>query len=89
MYSDKRGVPCTAASQTAVDAFDAVVDEYLAFGRNTGALLKQVAAIDPEMPMQHVLRGYFFHLMGNAALAPRARKSLDMAEPRAASLTRR
>lgn len=89
MYTDKRGVPCTAASREAVDALDAVIDEYLGFGRNTGTLLKQVAALDPEMPMAQVLRGYFFHLMGNAALLPRARKSLETAEAFAEHASRR
>src|SRR3546814_21061305 len=38
------------------------------------------------MPMAHVLRGYFFHLMGNAALLPRARRSLETAEAASARL---
>mgnify|MGYP001240519314 CR=1 FL=1 len=89
MYTDKRGVPCAAASQEAVDALDAVVEEYLRFGRETGNLLKQAAAIDPDMPMAHVLRGYFFHLMGNGALLPRVRRSLEAAEGAAARASRR
>lgn len=89
MLTDKRGVPVTAASREAADAFDAVVDEYLAFGRNTGTLLKRAMALDPEMPMAHVIRGYFFHLMGNAALLPRARTSLEAAEANADRASRR
>src|SRR3546814_18583270 len=80
MLKDSRGVALTATNQAAVDAFDRVVEAYLRFGRDTGVLLKRVAAEDPDMPMAHVLRGYFFHLMGNAALLPRARRSLETAE---------
>src|ERR1051325_10790633 len=40
MYRDVRGLPLTAASQAAVDAYDATVGSYLRFGRDTGDLLK-------------------------------------------------
>jgi len=86
MLTDSRGVAFTAANQAAVDAFDRTVEAYLRFGRDTGDRLKESAAADPDMPMAHVLRGYFFHLMGNAALLPRARRSLDAAEAASASL---
>src|SRR3546814_16699992 len=86
MLKDSRGVALTATNQAAVDAFDRVVEAYLRFGRDTGVLLKRVAAEDPDMPMAHVLRGYFFHLMGNAALLPRARRSLETAEAASARL---
>ncbi|MFN4089434.1 MAG: tetratricopeptide repeat protein [Alphaproteobacteria bacterium] len=89
MLTDSRGLVFSAADQTAVDAFDAVVGAYLRFGRDTGPLLKRVAELDPDMAMAHVLRGYFFHLMGNAALLPRARRALDAAEAGSADLTRR
>ena len=86
MLMDSRGVAFTAANQAAVDAFDKTVEAYLRFGRDTGDRLRQVAAVDPDMPMAHVLRGYFFHLMGNAALQPRARRALETAEAASARL---
>src|SRR3546814_17063879 len=86
MLKDSRGVALTATNQAAVDAFDRVVEAYLRFGRDTGVLLKRVAAEDPDMPMAHVLRGSFFHLRGNAALLPRARRRLETAEAARASL---
>ena len=39
MFDDKRGLPMTASSQAAVDAFDACVDAFLASGRDAGLLL--------------------------------------------------
>src|SRR3546814_9999932 len=89
MLKDSRGVAVTATNQAAVDAFDRVVEAYLRFGRDTGVLLKRVAEEDPDMPMAHVLLGYFFHLMGTAALLPRARRCLEAAEAASARLTPR
>src|SRR3546814_20686090 len=52
MLKDSRGVALTATNQAAVDAFDRVVEAYLRFGRDTGLLLKRVAAEDPDMPIR-------------------------------------
>jgi len=79
MYRDERGDAVSAAGREAVDAFDAVIRDFLGFGRNAGALLKTAFEADPDMPMAHCLRGYFFHLMGNGALAGRARRSHESA----------
>lgn len=88
-YQDIRGLPLTAASQAAADAYDAVVGSYLRFGRDTGELLKACAQADPDMPMGLVLRGYFFNLMGAAALRPRAAKAAEQAGAQAGRVTAR
>ncbi len=72
---DKRGLELTAASDCAAAALDAALDDFLAFGREAGPLLKAAFEADAEMPMAHVLRGCFFLLMGVGALRPRAAKS--------------
>lgn len=74
-YPDQRGVPVTAVGTDAVDALDRTIDAYLGFRRDAGDRLKETLAADPDMPMAHCLRGYFFHLMAVRALAERAAKS--------------
>ena len=79
MAYDKRGLELTAASDDAAAALDAALDDFLAFGREAGPLLKAAFEADAEMPMAHVLRGCFFLLMGVGALRPRAAKAGDTA----------
>jgi tetratricopeptide (TPR) repeat protein len=74
-YRDQRGVTYTAASQDAVDRFDATMNEYLHFSTETGARLKETLAADPEFPMAHVLRGAFMQLFCVPALTEKARQS--------------
>jgi len=83
MFPDRRGVPFTASGQAAVDAFDACVEEYLASGRDISRLLKQVVAVDPDMLMGAVLKGYLFLLTSLAEYLPRARAALADAERQA------
>src|SRR5262245_44154906 len=89
MHTDRRGLPITAANADAVAAFDATVDAYLGFARDTGDRLKATLKADPAMPLAHVLRGAFFLLMGKPALLAKAaeasaaaNRSLDGATPR-------
>ncbi len=72
MHTDRRGLPLTAANADAVAAFDATVDAYLGFARNTGDRLKATLKADPAMPLAHVLRGAFFLLMGKPSLLAKA-----------------
>jgi tetratricopeptide (TPR) repeat protein len=80
MPANSLGLTFTAANDAAVAAFDSAVDEYLAFGRDTGRHLKDALAADPEMVMAHVLRGYFFNLMALPALLGRAQQALAAAQ---------
>lgn len=89
MHADRRGLPLTASNADAVAAFDATVDAYLGFARDTGDRLKTTLKADPAMPLAHVLRGSFFLLMGKPGLLPKAaeasaaaNRGLDGATPR-------
>jgi len=83
MYTDAWGGALTASNADAVAAYGRTMDEYLAFGRDTGLRLKEVYAADKDMPMAHVLRGYFFNLMATPALVPKAKEALAAARQRA------
>jgi tetratricopeptide (TPR) repeat protein len=63
MFPGRTGVEYTAASEAAVQAFDATVEAYCSFGRDIGSRLKATFEADPGMPMAHVLKGCFFQYM--------------------------
>jgi tetratricopeptide (TPR) repeat protein len=77
---DRWGNPVTAAGADAVRRLDDTLVSYLALGRDTGEHLKAAMIADPEMVMAHVLKGYFFLLMGSGPLKARVPKSLEAAE---------
>lgn len=79
MQPDERGLPLTTNGAEAARAFDGAVNAYLGFRRDAGDRLKAVFAADADMPMAHCLKGYFFLLMGNRALVPRAAKVAEAA----------
>jgi hypothetical protein len=89
VFQDKRGLPMTASSQAAVDAFDACVDAFLASGRDAGLLLKTIAAVDPGMVMGQCLRGYFLRLPAQAHLTAQSPDALAKAESLATQGTER
>ncbi|MSO77774.1 MAG: tetratricopeptide repeat protein [Alphaproteobacteria bacterium] len=70
----------TTASADAAAKFDLTIEQYLEFAKGTGDAMKACLAADPEIVMAQVLRGYFFHLMGQAHLLERAGKSHASAE---------
>jgi tetratricopeptide (TPR) repeat protein len=80
MAKDCRGLEMTAADQTSVDCFDATLTGFLGFTRDVGDRLKATFAADPDMPMAHVLRGYFMLLFANPVLNAKAAQSLDAAQ---------
>ena len=86
---DCRGLELSAASIEAVQAFDETITAYLGLRPDTGDKLKAIFEADPEMPMAHCLKGYFFHLMGSGGLLPRARQAFDTATRFVASATPR
>ncbi|MDX1512156.1 MAG: tetratricopeptide repeat protein [Gammaproteobacteria bacterium] len=83
-FSDCRGLELTADNADAVRHFDAVMDAYLHFARDTGSHLKQTLAADPEFALALCTRGYFFQLFCNGALEAKARQSLESARASAA-----
>lgn len=84
MHTDRRGIPLTAASAEAARCYDAVIDGYLAFSRDTGARLKEALTADPAMPLALCTRGYFFKLFCTPAFDARAAQSLKAAQDAAA-----
>ena len=89
MFQDCRGLDITAASEDAVKAFDATIVSYLSINPSAGPNLKATLDADPDMPLAHVIKSYFFMLMATAPLQARsqqaaaeARKRADSANPR-------
>lgn len=79
MQEDIRGLSQTAASAEAMQAFDATVEAYMAFERQTGDRLKETLALDPTMPMALCLKGCFLLLFCKRALVAPAAKALAAA----------
>jgi hypothetical protein len=78
MQSDIRGLPITAASTEAVQAFDHALDGYLSYRSDVAARMELLFAADPECGMAHVLKGYL-------AMLSYKRQSLPIAEAAAAT----
>ena len=76
---DSRGLPQTAASAEAQRAFDATVEAYMAFERQTGDRLKETLALDPQMPLALCLKGCFLLLFSKRALVAPAERALAAA----------
>jgi tetratricopeptide (TPR) repeat protein len=75
MHKDARGLTITAASAEAVVAYDAVIDSYAAYAVDIPARMAALAALDPDCPMLHCLKGYFAMLGFKQALVPAARQA--------------
>ena len=89
LTTDQWGLGVTTTGPGAVAALDKTLMSYLAIGRQTGGLLKDVLAADPGMVMGHCLKGYFFLLMASAPLQARVPKVLATAEQGLAAATPR
>lgn len=79
MFKDNCGLHHTAANQQAVDAFDNVIEALYRIGKDTGDHLKAVFEADPDMPMAHCLKGYFFMFMATGSLRSKARQIYEKA----------
>ncbi len=89
MPTDRQGIELSAASDAAAGHFDEAVGQFLGYRREPVEHLKRALAADPGFVMGHCLRGAFYLLLGNAALKPRAARSLAAAEAGAAHATPR
>ena len=87
--ADERGLPLTAASDEARDAFDHVMHGYLEYRLDTGQRLKQALSLDPAMPLALAMRGYLFMLFGMRSFVPRAAAALGAAREVEATATAR
>ncbi|MDA0998515.1 MAG: tetratricopeptide repeat protein [Proteobacteria bacterium] len=89
MPKDCRGLGITAASAEAAAAFDRTVRSYLAISKDSAPDLKATLGLDPEMPMEHIMKGYFFMIMATGPLKDRAKKVAAEAKDRAPRTTPR
>lgn len=88
-FADARGLPLTAASDKAAQAFDHVINGYLCMAPDTGDRLKAVFGQDGDMVMAHCLKGYFMMLMAMGRLMPKAVEAAAAAQRLAPGATRR
>ncbi len=79
MHANHHGLDITAASAEAVAHYDDCISAYLRFDMETGLKLKDTLTADPEMVMAQCLRGYFFQLFCNRAVASKSDQSLAAA----------
>ena len=75
MHKDSRGLTITVASAEAANAYDRVIDGYLAYAADIPARMSALSVLDPECPMLHCLKGYFAMLGFKQALIPAARQA--------------
>jgi hypothetical protein len=81
MHNDIRGLPVTAASSAAVQAFDHTVDGYLTFRSGLGPRAEAMLAADPECALAHILKGYLAMLAYDRQTVPAAHAAAATAEP--------
>ena len=79
-FQNEDGLPFTAASVAAVDAFDRCIHAYALFRRNVADGLKETLTLDPAMPMALVLKGCFLNYMGMKPLQAKAAQAALAAE---------
>ncbi len=80
MFTDKRGLALSTASEQAAQHYDAAIDDYLEYRLSAGARLKEALAADPQFMMANCLRGYFMMLFGTVQTHGSARQALAAAE---------
>lgn len=79
MGQDIRGLNITAASDTAVAAFDHAIEGYLRYRADIPARMEAVFAADPYFAMGHCLKGYFAMLAFKDTALPMAQEALRAA----------
>ena len=80
MFEDIWGNEVTAANEEAVEHLNSAILSYMGLRNDPGDHLKAALAADPNLVFGHVMRGYFFLLMANRRLLPRAMEALRAAE---------
>ena len=72
IYTDEFGLGFTAGTADSAAAFGRLTRCYMGFRRDTGTVLADLLAADPDMPMARCAQGYFAKLFGSASFAARA-----------------
>ncbi len=80
-YTDSDGLQFTASSAASAERFADFTSSYMGFRRETGAILKEISEVDPDMPMARCAKGYLAKLFGSSNHSARADKiSTDLIE---------
>jgi hypothetical protein len=88
-HLDRTGLALTAASEAAVAAWDAFLDDYCAFRPTVPDRLRTLLEADGAMPLALTVRAALLMLSGKGDLAAVARKSAAAAVESASGATRR
>ena len=72
LYSDDIGITFTASGPESVEKYNQLVGCYMGYRPETGNVLKELLALDPDMPMAMCMKGYFAKMMGSAFHSGRA-----------------
>jgi tetratricopeptide (TPR) repeat protein len=89
MRTDAHGLPMTAASAAAVEAYDHAISGYLNYRADLPKRLEALLSAHGDLPMAHVLKGYLTMLAFKASVVPVARVAFATAETQSAALTAR
>ncbi|MEM9430520.1 MAG: tetratricopeptide repeat protein [Pseudomonadota bacterium] len=71
-HVDPQGLRVTSAVAESAAGFARLTSSYLGFRPETGGILKDLLAADPDMPMARCAEGYFAKLIGSANHSARA-----------------
>lgn len=71
-YKDPDGLEFTASSPESAEKFADFTSSYMGFRRETGAILKEITEVDPDMPMARCAKGYLAKLFGSSNHSARA-----------------
>ena len=81
IYDDPHGLGFTASSSDSAEKFAKFTSSYMGFRRETGAILKEITDVDPDMPMARCAKGYLAKLFGSSNHSARgARISQDLTD---------
>jgi hypothetical protein len=89
MHNDIRGLPVTAASAGAVEAYDHAIEAFLSYRSDIMPRMEALFAADPDCGMAHVLKGYLMLLGYKSQLVPIARDAAETARPSLRNATTR
>lgn len=89
MLHDAQGLPVTAPSEAAVQAYDNAIDGYLRYRADGGRRLAELLELAPEFGMAHCLKGYFRMLFYRHDALPAAREAAATAHRLITGKTRR
>ncbi|UYV38076.1 tetratricopeptide repeat protein [Rhodobacteraceae bacterium D3-12] len=73
-YENMDGLVFTASAPESANRFSELSSAYMGFRRDTGSILKNMLAEDPDMPMARCAQGYFAKLFGSSNQSRKAQE---------------